>query len=99
LVLDEPTATLTSKEVYRLFDILKRLKRRGVTTLYISHMLEEIFDVRDDLTVLRDGQHVITRPLSGLAIPDIVELIVGRKLSDHGIFRSDSTVSGEALGV
>lgn len=99
LVLDEPTATLTSKEVDRLFEILKRLKRRGVTTLYISHRLEEIFDVGDDVTVLRDGQHVITRPLAGLAIPDIVELMVGRKLSDHGIFRSDSTVSGEALGV
>lgn len=99
LVLDEPTATLTSKEVDRLFEILKRLKRRGVTTLYISHRLEEIFDVGDDVTVLRDGQHVITRPLAGLAIPDIVELMVGRKLSDHGIFRSDSTVSGEALGI
>ncbi len=70
-----------------------------MTTLYISHRLEEIFDVGDDVTVLRDGQHVITRPLSGLAIPDIVELMVGRKLSDHGIFRSDSTVSGEALGI
>lgn len=57
-----------------------------MTTLYISHRLEEIFDVGDDVTVLRDGQHVITRPLSGLAIPDIVELMVGRKLSDHGIF-------------
>lgn len=59
LVLDEPTATLTSKEVDRLFEILKRLKRRGVTTLYISHRLEEIFDVGDDVTVLRDGQHGI----------------------------------------
>ncbi|RUM27398.1 sugar ABC transporter ATP-binding protein [Rhizobium vallis] len=99
LVLDEPTATLTSKEVDRLFEILKRLKQRGVTTLYISHRLEEIFEVGDDVTVLRDGQHVITRPLSGLGIPDIVELMVGRKLSDHGHFRGDSAVSGEALGV
>jgi len=99
LVLDEPTATLTSREVDRLFEILRGLKRRGVTTLYISHRLEEIFEVGDDVTVLRDGQHVITRPLSVLAIPDIVELMVGRKLSDHGVFRSDSAVSGEALGI
>ena len=99
LVLDEPTATLTSKEVDRLFEILKRLKGRGVTTLYISHRLEEIFEVGDDVTVLRDGQHVITRPLAGLGIPQIVELMVGRTLSDHGFFRGDSVASGEALGV
>lgn len=99
LVLDEPTATLTSKEVDRLFAILKRLRSRGVTTLYISHRLEEIFEVGDDVTVLRDGQHVITRPLAGLKIPDIVELMVGRAIADHGVFRKDSAVFGEALGV
>jgi len=99
LVLDEPTATLTSKEVDRLFEILKRLKARGVTTLYISHRLEEIFEVGDDVTILRDGQHVITRSLAGLAIPQIVELMVGRTLSHHSAFRGDSVVSGEALGV
>ncbi|MFT4181923.1 MAG: sugar ABC transporter ATP-binding protein [Rhizobium sp.] len=99
LVLDEPTATLTSKEVDRLFAILKRLRSRGVTTLYISHRLEEIFEVGDDVTVLRDGQHVITRPLAGLGIPKIVELMVGRAIADHGVFRKDSAVFGEALGV
>ncbi|MGO7771029.1 D-xylose ABC transporter ATP-binding protein, partial [Rhizobium ruizarguesonis] len=61
--------------------------------------VKDLFQPVRDVTVLRDGQHVITRPLSGLAIPEIVELMVGRKLSDHGIFRSESTVSGEALGV
>ncbi|MFS8050033.1 sugar ABC transporter ATP-binding protein [Rhizobium sp. BR 314] len=99
LVLDEPTATLTSKEVDRLFEILRRLKARGVTTLYISHRLEEIFEVGDDVTVLRDGQQVITRPLAGLGIPEIVELMVGRTLSHHNAFRGDSVISGEALGV
>ncbi|MBB6485822.1 ribose transport system ATP-binding protein [Rhizobium lusitanum] len=99
LVLDEPTATLTSKEVDRLFEILRRLKARGVTTLYISHRLEEIFEVGDDVTVLRDGQQVITRPLAGLGIPEIVELMVGRTLSHHNAFRGDSVIAGEALGV
>ena len=99
LVLDEPTATLTSKEVDRLFEILKRLRNKGVTTLYISHRLEEIFEVGDNVTVLRDGQHVTTRPLNGLKIPDIVELMVGRSISDAGHFRRDVIVSGEALGV
>ena len=61
LILDEPTATLTAKEVDRLFDILRRLKARGVTILYISHRLQEIGEVGDRVTVLRDGQLVATR--------------------------------------
>lgn len=99
LVLDEPTATLTSKEVDRLFEILHRLKQRKVTTLYISHRLQEIYEVGDRVTVLRDGQHVTTRPLQGLAIPDIVRLMVGRTIADHGVFRDDIRPSGEALAV
>ena len=99
LVLDEPTATLTSREVDRLFEILRRLKAKGVTTLYISHRLEEIFEVGEQVTVLRDGQHVTTRPLAGLGIPRVVELMVGRTLTDQGVFRADVSITGEALGV
>jgi ribose transport system ATP-binding protein len=64
LILDEPTATLTSKEVDRLFEILERLKARKVTILYIAHRLHEVYEVGDRLTVLRDGQLVATRPLA-----------------------------------
>ncbi len=99
LVLDEPTATLTSKEVDRLFAILHRLKERKVTTLYISHRLQEIYEVGDRVTVLRDGQHVTTRPLQGLGIPDIVRLMVGRTVEDQGVFRDDIQPTGEALAV
>ncbi|KJC52387.1 sugar ABC transporter ATP-binding protein [Bradyrhizobium sp. LTSP857] len=99
LVLDEPTATLTSREVDRLFEILRRLKAKGVTTLYISHRLEEIFEVGEQVTVLRDGQHVTTRPLAGLGIPKVVELMVGRTITDQGVFRADVSIAGEALGV
>lgn len=99
LVLDEPTATLTSKEVDRLFEILKRLRARGVTTLYISHRLEEVFEIGTDVTVLRDGRHVTTRPLSGLTTQKIVELMVGRELANQDAFRADCPVHGEALGV
>ncbi|WP_237153817.1 sugar ABC transporter ATP-binding protein [Oryzibacter oryziterrae] len=99
LVLDEPTATLTNREVDRLFEILHRLKGRGVTTLYISHRLQEIYEVGDSVTVLRDGQHVTTRPLKGLGIPDIVRLMVGRTVEDQGVFRDDIHPTGEALAV
>jgi ribose transport system ATP-binding protein len=99
LVLDEPTATLTAREVDRLFEILHRLKAKGVTTLYISHRLEEISEVGDQVTVLRDGLHVTTRPLVGLGIPKIVEFMVGRTITDQGVFRAAVPIGGEALGV
>jgi len=99
LILDEPTATLTSKEVDRLFDILRRLKARGVTILYISHRLQEIGEIGDRVTVLRDGQLVATRPLAGLAISDIVRMMVGRSVKDERAFRDDVKVFGEALRV
>ena len=99
LILDEPTATLTAKEVDRLFDILRRLKARGVTILYISHRLQEIGEVGDRVTVLRDGQLVATRPLAGLTIPDIVRMMVGRSVTDERAFRADVAVAGEALRV
>ena len=89
LILDEPTATLTSKEVDRLFDILRRLKARGVTILYISHRLQEIGEIGDRVTVLRDGQLVATRPLAGLTIPEIVRMMVGRSLQGERAFRED----------
>jgi ribose transport system ATP-binding protein len=99
LILDEPTATLTSKEVERLFEILKKLKSKGVTILYISHRLQEIYDIGDAVTVLRDGQVVETRPLAGLAIADIVRMMVGRSIRDEDAFRDDVAVEGELLRV
>ena len=99
LILDEPTATLTSKEVERLFEILRRLKSKGVTILYISHRLHEIAEIGDRVTVLRDGQLVATRPLAGLTIPEIVHMMVGRSMEGEHAFREDVVVSGEALRV
>ncbi|TIT04667.1 MAG: D-xylose ABC transporter ATP-binding protein, partial [Mesorhizobium sp.] len=58
LVLDEPTATLTPPEIERLFAIIKRLKAKGVTIIYISHRMAEIFDNCDRVTVLRDGRYI-----------------------------------------
>ena len=99
LILDEPTATLTAKEVERLFEILKKLKSKGVTILYISHRLQEIYEIGDAVTVLRDGQVVETRPLAGLAIPDIVRMMVGRSVRDEDAYRDDVVVEGELLRV
>ena len=99
LILDEPTASLTSKEVERLFEILRRLKARRVTILYISHRLHEIYEIGDRVTVLRDGQLVATRPLAGLIIPQIVQMMVGRSIRDEHAFRENVQIAGEALRV
>jgi ribose transport system ATP-binding protein len=99
LILDEPTATLTAREVDRLFEILDRLKAKQVTVLYISHRLQEIHEIGDRVTVLRDGRHVTTRELAGLTIPDLVHLMVGRELEEQNAFRDDVISSGEVLRV
>jgi ribose transport system ATP-binding protein len=99
LILDEPTATLTAREVDRLFEILHRLKAKQVTVLYISHRLQEIYEIGDRVTVLRDGRHVTTRALAGLTIPDLVYLMVGRELEEQNAFRDDIIPSEEVLRV
>ncbi|MFB9991410.1 sugar ABC transporter ATP-binding protein [Deinococcus oregonensis] len=80
LILDEPTASLTSQETGRLFEILDGLKQRGVTVIYISHRLQEVFEIGDRYTVLRNGRLVQTAPLAGLQVSDLVRLMVGRDL-------------------
>ncbi len=62
LIMDEPSAALTDKELRKLFEIIRTLKARGVTVIYISHMLEEVFEIADRVTVLKDGKVVGTRP-------------------------------------
>ena len=99
LILDEPTATLTAREVDRLFEILHRLKAKQVTVLYISHRLQEIYEIGDRVTVLRDGRHVTTRALAGLTIPNLVYLMVGRELEEQNAFRDDIIPSEEVLRV
>jgi rhamnose transport system ATP-binding protein len=82
LVLDEPTAALSSHEVDELFAIVKQLRERGVAILFVSHRLEEIFAVADRLTVLRDGTHIITAPVSEMTTEAIIKYMVGRELSN-----------------
>ncbi len=79
LVLDEPTASLPADEVERLFAVLRRLKSKGVGMIYVSHRLDEVFQVAGRVAVLRDGQMVGTRDIADTKAEDLVSLIVGRK--------------------
>lgn len=83
LIMDEPSATLTSRESEILFEIVHRLKGQGFTIIYISHRLEEIFRLADNVTVLRDGEHINTLPVSKVDRGKLIEMMVGRVLENE----------------
>jgi ribose transport system ATP-binding protein len=99
LVLDEPTATLTPREIKRLFEIIARLKAKGVTVIYISHRLQEVFEIGDRITVLRNGRKVETLAAREADIPQIVKLMVGKELGETYPFRADVVPGAEVLRV
>jgi rhamnose transport system ATP-binding protein len=80
LIMDEPTAALTESDVTRLFDVVRRLKQRGVGIVYISHRLDEIFAIADRVTVLRDGAYVGSRDVVDTNVGELVQMMVGRRL-------------------
>ena len=82
ILMDEPTSSLTENEVNYLFAKIEELKRQGISMIFISHKMDEIFRVADYITVLRDGQHIRTMHASETDIPRIVEMMVGRKMSE-----------------
>lgn len=81
IVMDEPSATLTEHELESLFSLIRQLKAQGVSIVYISHRLEEVFEIADRVTVLRDGKHIATRDVSGLTREEIIRYMVGRELT------------------
>lgn len=82
LILDEPTAALTIKETDLLFQVIARLRQQGLTILFISHHLEEVFHIADDVTVLRDGQVVLSEPVARVTQGDIIHAMIGRQLEE-----------------
>lgn len=81
MIMDEPTSALNQTEVDALFKIIGLLKEQGVTIIYVSHRMEEIFHLADSVTVLRDGTHVSTKPIERVTRDSLVEDMIGRKLS------------------
>ena len=82
IAFDEPTSSLSDREVHRLFIIIRDLKNRGCAILYVSHRMEEIFELCDRITILRDGRHVETSELASLTRDAVVQRMVGRQLAD-----------------
>jgi ribose transport system ATP-binding protein len=83
LVMDEPTSSLTSREVTQLFALIERLTSRGVSIVYITHRLDEVFRIGRRITVMRDGRHVTTRAIDQVDVPELVRLMANRDLSEH----------------
>src|SRR6202034_1274960 len=80
IVMDEPTAALSAAEVTRLFDVAATLRTSGSAVLFISHRLEEVFEICQRVTVMRNGRHVLTSELAGLTAADLVRAMVGRDM-------------------
>ncbi len=82
IVMDEPTSALSREEVQRLFEIINRLKEQGLAIIYISHHLPEVFQVADQMTVLRDGQKISTHNIVDVSSADVVKMMVGRTIDE-----------------
>ena len=96
LVMDEPTASLSAHEVARLLDIVRALKAQGVAVIYISHRLDEIFRISDRVTVIRDGQHISTKPVAEVTEDGLVRDMVGRALESFAV-KTAANPHGETL--
>ena len=95
IVFDEPTSSLTEAEVEHLFRIINMLKERGCGIIYISHKMDEILRISDDVTVMRDGQWVATRQAKDLTMDEIIKLMVGRELTNR--FPPKDNVPGDVI--
>ena len=83
IVFDEPTSSLNDAEVEQLFRIIDMLKKGGTAIIYISHKMEEILRISDDITVMRDGRHIATEPAKNMTMEKIIKLMVGRELGNR----------------
>lgn len=99
IVFDEPTSSLGEAEAQRLYGLIRSLKERGVTLLYVSHRMPEIFALCDTVTVLRDGQHVATQPTASITEAGLVRQMIGRELSAYLPRHIERPVGAERLRV
>ena len=99
IVFDEPTSSLSQVEAERLYELIGRLKARGVACIYVSHRMSEVFRLCDTVSVLRDGQHVGTRPIAGLTEHELVQMMIGRPLAEYAPRPEGVMIGDEVLRV
>ncbi len=97
LLLDEPTSSLTEREAARLFGVLRQLQKAGVAIVFVSHKFDEVYQIGDRVSVLRDGRHVGTRKLAGLPRTELVEMMIGRRAETASFGRPAAARAREVL--
>ena len=95
VIMDEPTAALSKRESERLYEVVRKLKARGITVIYISHVLDDIFTIGDEVTALRDGNIVGTRAVENTTREELVEMMVGKVV--HSGYSTDGRTPGDVL--
>ncbi|MGM9558198.1 MAG: sugar ABC transporter ATP-binding protein [Oscillospiraceae bacterium] len=95
LIMDEPSAVLTDRELEVMFRIVKQLRAKGITIIYISHRLDEVFDLCDNVSVLRDGKHIDTLPISQVTRQGLITMMVGREMGQE--YPKEKGVIGETI--
>src|SRR5687768_4574330 len=99
IVFDEPTSSLSQVEAERLYSLIGRLTARGVACIYVSHRMPEVFQLCDTVSVLRDGQHVGTRPIANLSEQELVQMMIGRPLAEYAPPPEGVVIGDEVLRV
>jgi ABC-type sugar transport system ATPase subunit len=99
LIFDEPTSSLSQAEAVRLLALIRDLKAKGVCCIYVSHRLEEVFEICDSVTVLRDGKLVKTTPVAGMSREELVRMMIGRELANSLAGESAHAIGDELLRV
>ncbi|MDB5562029.1 MAG: transporter related protein [Hyphomicrobiales bacterium] len=102
VVMDEPTSSLTPKEVDLLFAVIRRLTGLGIAVLYVTHKLDEVFEIADTVTVLRDGRHISTKPIAAHSHDSLIQDMIGRRIENlfprsRGPARGETILSVEGL--
>ena len=97
LILDEPTTALTRKEVDRLFEIIRELKKQGLTVLFVSHKLDEMYEISDSITIMRSGEAVYSGPMATLSEKDFTLYMTGRQFDDADDKHSEERIQKEAV--
>jgi inositol transport system ATP-binding protein len=95
LIMDEPTSALTEREVHHLFEIIKELRAAGISIIYITHRMNELFEIADEFSVFRDGKHVATRASTDVTRDDIIRMMVGREITQ--LFPKEEVPIGDTL--
>jgi len=98
IAMDEPSSALTEREIENLFALIRKLRSDGVSIIYISHRLDEVFQIADRVTVLRDGRWIGTFPVDKMSKDELIEMMVGRKL-DEGFPKGNAEMGGEILSL